>query len=63
MSSAGSFWFKSLAGSESGVTRYWLHKRLRELYGWRGYRMCRRGGIIYKPGGKYPLGEWGVSNG
>ena len=31
--SAGSFWFKTLAGSESGITRYWLHKRLRELYG------------------------------
>lgn len=58
MSSAGSFWFKSLAGSESGVTRYWLHKRLRDIYGWRAYRMCRNG-VIYKMPGKYPLGEWG----
>ena len=47
--SAGSFWFKSLAGSESGVTRYWMHKRLRALYGWRGYRMCRDGIRLRQP--------------
>ena len=61
MSSAGSYWFKCLDGSESGVTRYWLHKRLREIYGWRAYRMCRRDGVIYKVPGKYPLGEWGAN--
>jgi len=60
MSSAGSYWFKCLDGSERNVTRYWLHKRLRSLYGWRGYRMCKDG-VIYKTPGKYPLGEWGAN--
>jgi hypothetical protein len=59
--SAGSFWFKTLDGSsETGVTRYWLHKRLRDICGWRSYRMAQNG-VIYKMPGKYPLGEWGVN--